>query len=355
MNMSLQQIRQARYDAVRNLLRKHHVSAMVLTHNIDQFYLTGFFFYPEEAVFVIYPKGVACFTRGLYLQPFGKYAPEVEIYSHDNGQLEAALEFVRKKKLSHVGFDATKENYLSGKKMREAGCVELPCLISQLREVKDAEELKRTREACRIAYRAYEYVKTRVKTGMMECEVAAMLESFMRMQGATGTPFQTIVAFGEGAANPHYKTSTRKLQKEDAILLDFGCIYKGYTSDISRCWWHGKHEPAEYTKIWKIVDKARNTGIKAAKIGTRTKDVDAAARGVIEASGYGKYFTHRTGHGIGIENHEEPYNSPDSKRVLVEGNIFSVEPGIYLPGKFGVRLEDTVVATKKGPQVYTKK
>lgn len=353
--MATQQIRKARLQTVRNLLRKHNANALVLTHNIDQFYVSGFFFYPEEAVFVIHPKGMACFTRGLYLEPFGKFAPEVEIFSHDTDQLDAALEFVRKKKLTRVGFDAAKEMYLSGKKMREAGLMELPSLISKSREIKDADELKKTRDACRIAYNAYEYVKPRIKTGMMECEVAAMLESYMRMQGATGTPFQTIVAFGEGAANPHYKTSTRKLQKEDAILLDFGCIYKGYTSDISRCWWHGKHEPAEYTKIWKIVDNARKAGIKKARVGTATKDVDAAARAVIEKAGYGKYFTHRTGHGIGIENHEEPYNSPLSKAVLVAGNIFSVEPGIYLPGKFGVRLEDTVVATKAGPKIYTKK
>ncbi len=353
--MSTQQIRQARLQTVRNLLRKHYANALVLTHNIDQFYVSGFFFYPEEAVFVIHPKGMACFTRGLYLEPFGKFAPEVEIFGHDTNQLEAALEFVRKRKLTRVGFDSAKEMYLSGKKMREAGLIELPSLISKSREVKDADELKKTREACRIAYEAYEYVKPRVKTGMMECEVAAMLESYMRMQGATGTPFQTIVAFGEGAANPHYKTSTRKLKKEDAILLDFGCVYKGYTSDISRCWWHGKHEPAEYKKIWKIVDAARKAGIRKACVGTATKDIDAAAREVIDKAGYGVYFTHRTGHGIGIENHEEPYNSPLSKAVLVAGNIFSVEPGIYLPGKFGVRLEDTVVAAKSGPKIYTKK
>jgi len=353
--MSTQSIRQARLQTVRRLLRNHQADVLVLTHNIDQFYISGFFFYPEEAVFVIYPKGMACFTRALYQEPFGKFAPEVELFACDVGQLDAALEFVRKKKLTRVGFDAAKEAYLSGKKMREAGLKELPSLISKSREVKDGDELKKTREACRIAYRAYEYVKPRVKTGMMECEVAALLESFMRKQGATGTPFQTIVAFGEGAANPHYKTGTRKLQKDDAVLLDFGCIYKGYTSDISRCWWHGTHEPAEYKKIWKIVDNARKAGIKAARIGTATKDVDRAARAVIDASGYGKYFTHRTGHGIGIENHEEPYNSPTSKAVLVAGNIFSVEPGIYLPGKFGVRLEDTVVATKSGPKIYTKK
>ncbi len=353
--MAFEKIRQNRLQAVRRLLRNYHVSSMIVTHNIDQFYISGFSFYPAETVFVISPKSMACFTRALYKEPFGKFAPEVEVFSCDEGQLDAALEYVRQKKLVAVGFDAVKEGYLSGKKMREAGCVELPSLISTLRETKDADELKKIREACRIAYNAYEYVKPRVKTGMMECEVAAMLEGFMQTQGAMGTPFPTIVAFGENGANPHYKTGTRALKKEDAILLDFGCIYKGYTSDISRCWWHGRREPAEYTKIWKIVDNARRTGVKTACIGTPTKQVDAAARGVIEKAGYGVYFTHRTGHGIGIENHEEPCNSPQSQAILVAGNVFSVEPGIYLPGKFGVRLEDTVVATQAGPKIYTKK
>lgn len=353
--MALEQNRKARLKAVCNLLRKHQVDAMVLTHNIDQFYISGFFFYPEEAVFVLSPKGIACFTRQLYMGPFGKFAPDVKIFGYDTQQLDAALAYIKTKGYKRVGFDAAKEMYVSGQKMRQAGFVELPSLISKLREVKDEDELKKIRTACRIAYEAYEYVRPRIKTGMMECEVAAMLESFMRLKGSTGTPFQTIVAFGEGAANPHYKTGTRKLQKEDAILLDYGCIYKGYTSDISRCWWHGKNEPAEYTKIWNIVNKARQTGIKAAQVKTPTKEVDAAARGVIEKAGYGVYFTHRTGHGIGIENHEEPCNSQTSTAVLTAGNVFSVEPGIYLPGKFGVRLEDTVVATKKGPKIYTRK
>ncbi len=353
--MAFEQIRHNRLQAVRRLLRNYHVSSLIVTHHIDQFYVSGFSFYPQESVFVISPKSMACFTRALYQEPFGRFAPEVEVFPCDEGQLEAALAYVRQRKLSSVGFDAAKEGYLSGKKMREAGCVELPSLISSLRETKDADELKKIREACRIAYNAYEYVKPRVKTGMMECEVAAMLEGFMQTRGSMGTPFLTIVAFGENGANPHYKTGTRVLKKEDAILLDFGCIYKGYTSDISRCWWHGRREPGEYTKIWKIVDNARRTGVKTARIGTPTKQVDAATRGVIEKAGYGVYFTHRTGHGIGIENHEEPCNSPQSKAVLVAGNVFSVEPGIYLPGKFGVRLEDTVVATKTGPKIYTKK
>ena len=127
--------------------------------------------------------------------------------------------YLKKKKISRAGFDAAKETYLSGKQMRTAGLVELPSLISRLRETKDSDELKKMRQANRIAYLAYEYVKPRIKTGMMECEVASMLEQFMRMQGAWATSFATIVAFGENAANPHHETGTRKLKKEDAVSI----------------------------------------------------------------------------------------------------------------------------------------
>ena len=353
--MALEQNRKSRLKAVCNLLRKHGANAMVLTHNIDQFYMSGFFFYPGESVFILSPKGLTCFTRTLYVEPFGKFAPDVKTVGCDDGQLAAALAYVKEKKLGKVGFDAAKEMYVSGQKMRQAGLIELPSVISKLREVKDEDELKKIRVACRIAYEAYEYIRPRVKTGMTESDVASLLENFMRSKGAAGTSFETIVAFGENSANPHHKTSMRKLQNDEAILLDYGCVYEGYMSDISRCWWHGKNEPAEYTKIWNLVNKARQTGIKTAQVKTATKNVDGAARGVIEAAGYGTYFTHRTGHGIGIEIHEEPCNSQTSAAILAAGNVFSVEPGIYLPGKFGVRLEDTVVATKKGPKIYTRK
>ena len=181
------------------------------------------------------------------------------------------------------------------------------------------------------------------------------LSYFMRKQGASGTSFNTIVAFGENAANPHHETGDRKLKAEDAVLMDFGCVYKGYCADITRSWWHGKKEPAEYTKIWKLVDKARKAGIKAVKPGTATRTVDNAARDIIKAGGYGAYFTHGTGHGMGMENHEEPYNNQESDAVLTEGHIVTVEPGIYLPGKYGVRLEDTVAVVKTGAKILTKK
>ena len=344
-----------RLEAVCKLLRRHQARALVLTNPADQFFVLGFPFYEGEAVFLLHSKGVVGIMRSLYVGPFRKFAPWVETMACDEDRLGCALNYIKQHRLTGVGFDAAKTSYLDGKRMRQIGCIELPSLISSLRQTKDAHELKQMRRSNQIAYLAYEYVKPRLKTGMMECEAASMLEQFMRSRGGSATSFETIVAFGENAANPHHKTGTRKLKKEDAVLMDFGCVYEGYCSDITRCWWHGKREPEEYKKIWKIVDTARRSGIKAARVGTATKDVDATSRGVISRAGYADYFTHRTGPGVGIEIHEEPCNSADSKAVLCEGNVVTVEPGIYLPGKFGVRLEDTIVITKSGAKILTKK
>lgn len=344
----------ARLAALRKQMRKAQVDTLVLTNNLDQFYLTQFFFYPEESVFVIHPKGVACFTRELYVEPFGSYAPMIEVIGGEE-RVQAVLAYLKKHGLKNAGFDAAKENYRTGSLLAKAGLKELPSLVSVLREVKSKEEIKILRASNRLAYLAYEYVRPRVKTGMRECELAAELEKFMRQHGASATSFLTIVAFGENTANPHHETGTRKLGKNDAILIDFGCIYNGYCSDITRCWWHGKNEPAEYKKIWHIVNKARQSGIKALRPGQATKTVDATARGLITQAGYGAYFTHRTGHGVGLEIHETPCNSADSTAILQQGNIVTVEPGIYVPGKFGVRLEDTVVVTQTGATILTKK
>lgn len=344
-----------RIAALRKQMRKNKLDGYIVTNNLDQFYLSGFYFYPNEAVFLIHPKGITCFTRELYVEPFGKFAPYMEVIGDDSRRIMSAIEKARQLGLSRPGFDAAKEAYIAGGLLRSSGFVETDSFITALRENKDAAELKALRDANRIAYLTYEYIKPWIKTGMTEFEVAAEMEHFMRCQGASATSFNTIVAFGENAANPHHETSARKLKAEDAVLMDFGCIYKGYCSDITRSWWHGKKEPAEYTKIWHIVDKARKQGIKTVGIGVPCKKVDAAARDIISAAGYGQYYTHGTGHGVGIEIHEDPYNSQQSAAILSEGNIVTVEPGIYLPGKFGVRLEDTVAVAKTGAKILTKK
>ncbi len=353
--MKLDQYTQTKLNAVRQYMRAQKLDGLLVTNNIDQLYLTGFFFYADEAVFLIHAKGIEAVTRNLYVEPFAKYAPYIHVFGNDESRVLAMISCVKKLGLKRVGFDAAKEMYLSGALLRNNGFVETGSIFSKLRETKNTQELKQMRTSNRLAYRTYEYIRPRIKTGMRECEVAAEMERFMRIHGARTTSFFTIVAFGENTANPHHETGTRKLKDNEAVLLDFGCVYNNYCSDMTRSWWHGKKEPAEYTKIWKIVDMARKTGIKTAKIGVTGKAVDAAARGVIAKAGYGEYFTHRTGHGVGLDIHEEPCNDSTCTHKLEEGNITSVEPGIYLPGKYGVRLEDLIVVTQTGAKIITKK
>lgn len=341
--------------ALRKMLKSNKLDGYIITNNLDQQYLGGFHLYPGEGVFVVTAKQVVCVVRTLYVAPLTQQVPCFEIVGEDKDRVSVAVAKARALKLTRVGFDAAKESYFAGTLFRENGFVEAGSFVSTLRERKSSAELKHLRAANRLAYLTYEYIKPRIKTGMTECEVAAEMEKFMRVNGASGTSFDTIVAFGENSANPHHETGQRKLKSEDAILLDFGCVYEGYCSDITRSWWHGKKEPAEYTKIWKLTDKARKAGIKALRIGTPTKQVDAAARDIISAAGYGPYFTHRTGHGVGMEIHEEPCNDAQSQAVLAEGNVVTVEPGIYLPGKFGVRLEDTLAVGPRGAVILTKK
>ncbi|MBO5911066.1 MAG: aminopeptidase P family protein [Elusimicrobiaceae bacterium] len=346
---------QAKFSAVRAFLRKKGLDGLLVTNFVDQFYLANFYFYENEAIFLITPKNAYVLTRGLYEKPFGAFAPFMHVIGDDGNRVQSAVQLVQKLGLKKVGFDAAKADYTAGKLFAKNGFIEVESFISQLRTTKDAQELKHLRAANRLAYLTYEYIKPRIKTGMAENEVAADMEFFMRKHGAKCTSFFTIVAFGENTADPHYETGTRKLQKEDAVLLDFGCVYKGYCSDMTRSWWHGKKAPAEYTKIWKIVDNARKRGIKMAKPGVPCQQVDGLCRTLISNEGYGEFFTHGTGHGVGIEIHEDPYNNQTSTYVLKEGNIVTVEPGIYLPGKFGVRLEDTIAITKAGSKILTKK
>lgn len=353
--MKANQYVQSKLAAVRRYMKKHQLDGVLITDHLDQLYLTDFFFYANEAVLLIHAKGVVVFTRSLYVNSFSKFAPYIKVFAEDANRVQAMVNYATKLGLHRIGFDASKETYPTGNFLRKCGCVEMDSLCAILRETKNAQELKHLRASNRLAYLTYVYIKPRIKTGMTEYEVAAEMERFMRINGAKTTSFLTIVAFGENTANPHHETGNRKLKANDAILLDFGCVYNNYCSDITRSWWHGNNEPAEYKKIWKIVDQARKAGIKAAKIGVKCQKVDATSRDMITQTGYGEYFTHGTGHGVGLEVHENPYNNQTSTYVLKEGNIVTVEPGIYLPGKYGVRLEDTVAITKNGAAILTKK
>lgn len=223
-------------------------------------------------------------------------------------------------------------------------------VLGLLRLKKDKEEIENMRKAVTVAQAALEALIPHIKIGMTEKELAAeLVVQLLRSGSDPGLPFSPIVSGGSNSANPHASPSERKLQAGDLLVIDFGAAANDYVSDITRTFAVGQVD-AEYEKIHKIVQAANAAGRAAGKPGAPCADVDKAARAVIEQAGYGKYFTHRTGHGIGMEAHEHPYMRGDNTQLLEPGMTYTVEPGIYLPGRNGVRVEDDVVVTDSGSE-----
>jgi Xaa-Pro dipeptidase len=220
--------------------------------------------------------------------------------------------------------------------------------LASLRLCKDAEEIAKMRRAVQIAQDALEATLPQIKIGISEKEIAAELTvQLLRHGSEPEMPFSPIVSGGPNSANPHASPSGRKLQAGDLLVIDWGAAHEGYISDLTRTFAVGEVDD-EYRKIHEIVQQANAAGRAAGKPGVACAEVDKAARSVIEAAGYGEYFTHRTGHGIGMEGHEEPYMRGDNQQLLETGMAYTVEPGIYLPGRNGVRIEDNMVVTENG-------
>jgi Xaa-Pro aminopeptidase len=224
-------------------------------------------------------------------------------------------------------------------------CLPAAAALEPLRAVKDDEELRLLAEAAGHADRLVMETAGFMRAGMTEREVQRFV--FDHFEALGDTDAWAIVASGPNGALPHHMTSDRRLEEGDVVVLDLGAFTGGYASDITRTFWLGS-PPAEAERIYAVVDEARRAGIAAVRVGAPAGAVDAAARAVIEREGYGACFTHRTGHGVGLEIHEPPYLVKGNDRPLVAGMAHSVEPGIYLPGRFGVRLEDIVVVEAGG-------
>ncbi len=223
-------------------------------------------------------------------------------------------------------------------------------VLGSLRLRKDKQEIEAMRRAVRVAQSALEATIQSIKIGMAEKQLAAELVTQLLKHGSEPElPFSPIVSGGPNSANPHASPTERKLQAGDLLVIDWGATVDGYISDLTRTFAVGQVE-AEYEKIHRVVQEANTAGRAAGKPGVPCADVDKAARAVIEGAGYGQYFTHRTGHGIGMEAHEEPYMRGDNMQILEPGMAYTVEPGIYLPGRNGVRVEDNMVVTETGSE-----
>jgi Xaa-Pro dipeptidase len=225
-------------------------------------------------------------------------------------------------------------------------------LIRELRSVKDPDEVKLIREACNLAEIGMQVAFETVKPGVTERRVAAEVEYAMRKKGADGTSFDTIIASGISSAFPHGSCTNRTIHQGDLVVVDLGATYQSYRSDMTRTFTAGKSTEKQM-KIYETVKIAQQKAFKAISPNISAAQVDGAARRAIEAAGFGEFFVHNLGHGVGLEIHEAPILSPDSKDTLAAGNVVTDEPGIYLPGYGGVRIEDTVFITSNGAERLT--
>lgn len=258
--------------------------------------------------------------------------------------------------LTILGFEGEHVSWQTGNQWREALDARLVSLsLDPLRQIKTAPEIALIREACRIADASAAHIRRFIAPGMREREVAAELEWYMRQQGAEKPSFDTIVASGARGALPHGKASEKVIVAGEFVTLDFGCQYQGYCSDMTRTFLVAgratKPDETPLYDIYQIVLRAQRAAINTVRPGVLCQDVDAAARRVISDAGFGECFGHNTGHAVGIDVHENPRFAPGDATPLRPGMVLTVEPGIYLPGEGGVRIEDMVLVTDTGHEV----
>jgi len=225
-------------------------------------------------------------------------------------------------------------------------------IVRELRKVKDPQEIKLIREACKLTSEGMQVACETIRPGIKEKEVAAEIEYAMRKQGSDGTGFDTIIASGASSAFPHGSCSERTICEGDLVIVDLGATYKFYRSDMTRTFIAGKVSEKQ-NKSYEAVKDAHRKAFQTIKPVVPAKNVDAAARQAIELAGFSEFFVHNLGHGVGLEVHEAPILSPDSTEALAAGNVVTDEPGIYLPGYGGVRIEDTVLVTSDGAEKLT--
>lgn len=226
-------------------------------------------------------------------------------------------------------------------------------LVEELRQVKDAGEIARMEAAAAVADAALAAVRHRLLDGLTEVELGLELDDAMRRLGASGTSFETIVASGPNGAMPHHRPGSRRIADGDLVVLDFGAVIDGYCSDMTRTVAVGELTATQHRMV-EVVAASQAAGVAAVRAGVATRDVDRACREVIEEAGWGESFLHGTGHGVGLEIHEDPRVSARSDATLAAGHVVTVEPGVYLPEHGGVRIEDTVVVTGEGCTALTR-
>jgi Xaa-Pro aminopeptidase len=360
MNYSLRQKRLAEE------LRRAQIEALLVSHLPNIFYLCGF---SGSAGFLLFQAGargrsprLTFFTDGRYTHQAKEEVKGARVVI-TTAALKEACDVVVKSMIRKLSFESDHLPYTLYQQIRHnvrshgtAGAgIKLrpvPGTVEQLRMVKDADEIARTRSAVAVADNLFRRALAAIRPGVSEVEIAGELELEARKAGAEGMSFDTIVASGPRSALPHGRASTHAVPRNGFIILDYGVILAGYCSDMTRTVHVGTLSD-EHRRMYEAVKAAQTASIEAVRPGVETGEVDRAGREVLKKAGYDAYFTHSTGHGVGIEVHELPRLAKGQTQKLAPGMVITIEPGIYIPDQGGVRIEDMVLVTESGYEVLT--
>lgn len=348
-----------RHASVRDAMKHLGVDALLLTHTPDVAYLTDFT--GDDSIGIITDKDFHLVTDFRYREQAELECGWTRIVVRDGRMADALAETLMRISPRKVGFDADHATVgqidglvkalSKGGKMPDLLPVEN--VLANIRRVKDDNELDLIRKSVAIAEEAFEAVRSEAKPGLSENYIAGLLISELRSRGATDYSFPPIVAAGAHSSLPHYRPDDSLIQKDQPLLIDWGGLYRGYCSDLTRMIMFGRISP-RLKEIYNVVLEAQLQAIAFLRPGVSTRQADAIARGVIEKAGYGPYFGHGLGHGIGREIHEAPaLRKTEPEDELRPGMVVTVEPGIYLKGEGGVRIEDDVLITHSGCEVLS--
>lgn len=336
-------------------LPEYGLDAMLITSQPGERYAVGFH---GEGLVLVTREGAHYSTDGRYIEAAQSAVTgaQVRLASSGRGHLSLAKDYIQAQRLERVGFESGVVSVAAHRRYQDS----LPCrlveaqgLLDTLRAAKDGEELSAMRRAQEITDGAFKAILNFIRPGMTEREIAARLVYELLRRGGEKVSFDPIVAAGKNGSMPHAVPGDTVVEKGMFITMDFGCIWGGYCSDMTRTVALGQ-PTQEMERVYATVLQAQRAGIAAARAGVTGREVDAAARQVITQAGYGEYFTHSFGHSLGLEIHELPSASQGDNTVLPDGAVISAEPGIYLPGRFGVRIEDVLVIREGGCEDITR-
>jgi Xaa-Pro aminopeptidase len=345
----------SRLKHLRQALDTAGAGALLETHLPNIYYLCGFS--GDSGALLVDQSSAVLFTDGRFTTQAKEETRRIRIHIHKGPLLEAIGDHLRGRRRQRIAVSPSRLTLAGWKTLRKAApgnlkWLAIDGLVEHLRAVKDADEIDRIREAARLGSQVMEEAIRLIRPGVTELDIAAEIGYRMRRKGASGESFEAIVAAGPRSALPHACPTARRIGKNELVVLDLGAILRRYCSDLTRTVHVGKAS-TRVRQWYQAVLEAQAAARDALKSGVTCGAIDAAARNVLQRKGLGRYFVHSTGHGIGLEIHEDPRIGRDQKKLLETGNVVTLEPGVYVEGVGGIRIEDDALVTPRGSEILT--